>query len=386
VTDALFDIGVTAVVGMQGDVADEFAALFASTFYLKLADGKPVDVAVAEARRLAGAKNQSYSSFDAAMPALTCVAIPDSVLPTHDVNPPRELEAFVDRSVERREFRKSVDPIRQRNALTGSSVLGVPGSLLVVHGPKGAGKSGLVQWCLQHCYARDKNRIVRYVDLSRDVVAPGKKNFLDVLRHIRDGEQRPLRAGLPEEAFWRFNMELNALLANHPLPPPGLVEPTPDRGLRLPAESPIENLVAHIFQSFRAALVKAAGGHPLIIALDHLEAGAVPEFFRKQVREHLLQPVADDPNGIIRIIIVASNAEMQTHGIADLTGRQNIELQMFGADQFYELAMDYCSQNRLDETKAETMVKAIRELHIKQSWSPSVFPIVRKYVTGVEIV
>lgn len=57
VAQSLIQQGLSAVVAMQFDITDSAAAVFAHEFYLALADGYPVDAALAEARRAIYAVN-----------------------------------------------------------------------------------------------------------------------------------------------------------------------------------------------------------------------------------------------------------------------------------------------------------------------------------------
>src|SRR5205823_5851733 len=49
----LLDSGVPAVIGMQVTVLDDVAVQFARDFYMALADNRPVDAALSDARQLA---------------------------------------------------------------------------------------------------------------------------------------------------------------------------------------------------------------------------------------------------------------------------------------------------------------------------------------------
>ena len=51
VASSLIERGIPAVIGMQFEITDRAAILFGSEFYTALANGMPVDIAVAEARR-----------------------------------------------------------------------------------------------------------------------------------------------------------------------------------------------------------------------------------------------------------------------------------------------------------------------------------------------
>src|SRR5690606_32219751 len=68
----LMSIGIPAVIGMQVSVLDEVAVQFSRDFYEALADNRPVDAALVDARRLQRGKRKGRLRHNADMGIPVC--------------------------------------------------------------------------------------------------------------------------------------------------------------------------------------------------------------------------------------------------------------------------------------------------------------------------
>jgi hypothetical protein len=301
--DAFRACGYLAVIGLQADVDARMAARFSAPLYQQIAEGKPLDVAVAVARStMAQAPGASLDRRDWCLPALTLAVAPDQVLalaaPAPRVNVAAApefagLRAFVDRAPERRELWAADPPDGWAHP---------PRELMAVVGPQRCGKTSLLWHCLRTSALR--GREVRYVNLA----SASRLDFVAALRRIRDGRAgSPLQAPLPQAAFHAFNYDLNHLVRGVSPPPyDPVMGPVLDAGEAL--QPGVEDVIERIFASFRSALREAAGGSPLLIALDHV-VGVEPENFRF-LAANLCLPVAQQTVDSVRLVVALSTEEL----------------------------------------------------------------------------
>lgn len=331
--DAFRALGVPAVLTMQADVKGAPAGEFAGMLYEKLADGEPVDRALAAARIRMRDNTEAMdkdAKRDWATPTLTLSIPPENVLPLraqikcrHEQEISCELFDMVSvlagRRPDRRQFIHSIYPIPPRQP---------DKELIFVLGGKQIGKTWLTLSCLES-YAR-KGHDVRYVE----VAAAGSPKWLDVLLHIQTGDPLKAVAGkhplifrpLDPAAFGEFNYELPYRLRNEKPPDWGGVAAPPPAGLNT---DDLDNLpeatVAEIFKSFRKALVAAAEpDNPLIIVLDkftdaeggvtagHMNKFLLPLLFEKAAAGDL---VARDAAGArsVKLVLVVNEDEWETY-------------------------------------------------------------------------
>lgn len=373
IAQAFLSAGTLGVIATQGDIPGDVAAIFAGKFYRELSHGSALDVATAAAR-VAISDEKGIDTRDWSLPVLTVAARVEQILPQPPADVLREITQFVDRRVEQRHLHKSIDPIGP-----------VPNEshVLLVRGASEVGKSWFVQWCLQTCASRSRN--VRYVDLAEEIRVPGLKDYLEVLRHIRTGEKdKRLRRGLSADATHRFNAELNALLKGNSIPPP--VEPPPavdDDGSPLPSgDDPriAEDMAKQIISAFQSALKREAGGKPLVLAIDHISAGVVPEMFRKFIVEYLIKSIALGQLQPIRVILVLTDGEddLQQLGLSDLPGPpRDVQLQRFRQAEFERLVLDYCRQVNLPPDRAKWYATRYARDMIAGPWEPRWLSFIR---------
>lgn len=306
-TDALFDGGAVAVIGMQGDIKGDAAATFGGELYKALAGEEPVDAAVARARREVFAKvGNVQKNRDWFLPSLTTRVPPEQVLPLACPLPVGErqvvnlrfaslIEGFVDRVEERHRLVEGIDPEPGTD----------PVRLIVLAGTSDTGKTQILHWIRRRCALR--GRRVKYVDFRGDAAA----DFLPALCTIRDTpEDVPSLGAHAAGAFARFNYDLGFLAAGKlPVEPEGalpVVDPAPTAGA-LPDGA--VGLIDRTFQSFRDALGAATAEQPLVLILDHLDGLLRPGFqnalYPQLIRKIVLSGDAPD----LRLVIALSDTD-----------------------------------------------------------------------------
>jgi hypothetical protein len=358
---ALIEHGVPVIVAMQANINGPYAGTFAAGFYQACAEGTEVTQAVCAGREKLRAEQLggTYDARDWALPSLTMNAKVAEQGPFHlftckaapDEDPFRKCLEFEDARwfADFRDLRRSVtrwyyplvpqgDPASTRNAL-------------VIVGESTCGKSHLVKWCLE-TFAFSRPRI-RYIRVNENK----PKNFLDLLRQIRDGEvvdqQDPapyslLHAGLDPQAFRRFNWELNNLLksglkgewvaADHP----GEIKDE-----HAPLQATGENLLSQIFSSFAEALREAAKPRPLLLVFDDFSGQQGERFlpseeFKAMVRG-LFIPLVQSRDGSVKLIFTSTKVDHDYYGLSALPRErvQTLTVQHdFTDDQVYQHARE----------------------------------------------
>ena len=334
VSDAFVDIGVPAVIGMQGDIPITAATTFTRALYGALASGQELDLAVRSARqRLRAGKGRMLRDFG--LPVLHLSRPANAVLSLGHAVPEDErivlertrwndLRAFVDRTAERRRVWRLAEPpcVASPDAATELD-------LLFVAGARGAGKSALVRSCLRTLELAGSN--VGYVGLGGRTVT-----FLDVLRAFRDVlEASPVHGARNADAFRAFNHAVNHLLDGHA--PPALPEgPIADRNVAFPDREPgPPDIIARLFAAFRGSLQATADkDEPLLLALDglsHLEASDVPRLVTELLEQIALRHVPG-----VRMLLVDREPDVIPHTLNAHVSA--LRLTPFDRDEFCDLA------------------------------------------------
>lgn len=372
VASALLKAGTAAVLGMQGDIQGDAAAKFSRAFYAELVKGTPLDRAVALGRmQLMAATSARHRDW--ALPRLELAVAPEQVFPMEspagkalellDDDAFREITTFVDRSRERRQIREGLE---RRNGQAARDVL-------VISGEQQIGKTWILKCCLQGCAARG-HRVV-YVDLKRKAAPP--YTVVDVLRQIR-GPLEPspeiLRPHLYPH-FWRFNEELNHLLRGKEPPEPAAVQPeVVDELEPFEANRAHPDLLRRIFQSFLPALRDAAGGLPLVVALDHLadtEGGVLRSDLQSYLLPSLVLPVAQHLYEPVRLILALRDADFGV--VLPKALVQTLTLKEIPSGDFEALAREYLYLSELDRDAASDFIAATKkrlEREHRTSWAP----------------
>ena len=294
-TDPFLTNGVPAVVTMQGEVHADARARFVRDLYGAIAAGRPIDVAVAQAR----AGMADTRGRDVWLPALTIAGPPDGLLPqrfavTHEQAEHllrgtfAGIESFVDRMQERRLLRRTV--LRHGG-----------GTAVAVVGPPAVGKSALLKWCIG-CGALGGGNVA-YVDcnLGRTL------DFLDVLVLIADAlSASPLHSHANAATFDRFSASVDQVIG--PADPADSGGAGGARQHQRAFRAGSEHGVATIFEAFREALAEAAAGESLTLALDGVEAVAPAHWHTYLVPELLMRAA----NGQLPVhLIVACDSGSQ---------------------------------------------------------------------------
>ena len=325
--------GTAAVVSMQADIAGGAAAEFAGVTYAALAKGEPLDVALAKGRRTV--KGRAGGRRDWCLPSLTVGVDVTEVLPSRLSLSQRDrdrleatpefvdIRAFVDRHVQRR----SVDPMADPAQLE---------DVVIVTGPAKTGKTSMLLWFLEGCAWC--GHAVKYVDLRRDT----KPGFLEALESIQQAETNPpsdLRQALPGD-FARVQQLIAIARAGQPA-----AGATPD--------NPIDSL----FTAFRAALVHAAQGKPLILALDHL-GSMDSDAFRNYLRPYLLEHVAQKSLRPVRLVLTCSDDDYVELRLSRLLPAKMIKVNLFAVAEFSTLYRDYMLCRQVPRAKIPPPIKA----------------------------
>jgi hypothetical protein len=340
-TEAFLDGGAAAVIGMQGDVRGQSAAMFGGGVYQALADGMRIDEAVTRARRdVYAATGVARQGRDWFLPSLTLRVRPEHVLPMTSALSPGQWRQVESRLRSRDGFRVFVDRADQRYRLARwvDADADTDPRLLVLEGESLTGKSSLLHWIRRRCALHGHR--VRYVNFRED----RKLDLVGALCAIRDtDEDPPSRGRAAANAFDRFNYDLGYLADGRlPVePPPGLVphvEPPPVPGSLQPG--PVA-LVDRMLESFRDALGATTVQSPLILILDHLD-GLLQPAFQQELYPGLIRGIAeeDDLPGL-RLIVALTTDQVGSYWPAhDRHLGEWIDVDLCKPDQWMPLAED----------------------------------------------
>jgi hypothetical protein len=266
-----------AAIAMQADVRGEPAALCAGKFYCSLACGKDPDVALQEARTqlLLTYNDQSPAMYT---PVMT-TRVPagqilmrkqfqwteaDHKLWQDGLRPMPKDEAQDDgKSKGKDNWGHFVDQRPRRRDLMGVLLGPKPSAPLLVHGDKQVGKTWLLRWM---AYALALNGMkTLYVEADTGM------DWLEVLRHIRDGTKAPYAPGLSEALRSEFNWKLNHIAAGETPTgtPPAAEMDTAGALVEITANKKVNNgFEGLICDSMAKALRSESEIKPLVLVLD----------------------------------------------------------------------------------------------------------------------
>lgn len=376
-TDAFLDIGTAAVVGMQGDIRGQAAALFGGEFYSALASEESIDTAVTRARTAIYAETgYTDGARDWILPSLTLRVAPERVLAVAAApEDARRVEnqfkewilAFVNRTEERHDLVAKVDPESKDEK---------PAKLLLVVGETEAGKTSLLHWLRRRCALR--GRRVRYVDFGTSE----NLDYLQALYAIRDQkEDVPSLAPGAAAAFDRFNYDLGFFARGY-LPEdrlgdlPQLDEPPRPRTL---GDGPVR-MIERLFLSFRDALSQATADSPMILILDHL--GGIPASdFQKRLYPLLIRDIVDDHVPNLRLVVALTTEQVSTYWPQE-GDEVRVPVKLIERERFEELAGDVVlAMGKPMDNTGQQLVKAVTGyLPDSGLWSPTLLGLVAEIV------
>ncbi|MEO8449265.1 MAG: CHAT domain-containing protein [Gemmatimonadota bacterium] len=318
--------GARAVLGMQADIRGDLAGLFAAEVYRQCALGSSVQAAVSEGRLKVRGPAGGWNYIDWALPALV------STEPDLKLFRPREYPNDVAFTTckEFEDARIFADGREGRRLFMDWQHPRVPPTavqnVLVLTGPPTSGKSHLLKWSMESWAVAGAR--VRYLE----IYGGSGKNFLDILRQIRDGESdgtdptKYLHEGLPPELFRRFNWELNNRIDTGQ---PGEWKPEdhpaviPDKEAP-PKASGEQRLEEPVCASFHAALQEVAKKQQVILVFDRFTGPngerLLPKEDFDQLVAHLFQPIAADADSSIKLVFCMNQAESTDYNLGPLKG------------------------------------------------------------------
>ncbi len=419
---AFLEAQVPAVIANQADVLGDRSGAFAAALYERIAKGDPLDAAVAQARgKTRGSDPNSLDRRNWALPALTLAQRLESVLPVQPRVPaplddwvkscPRfgVVESFVDRADDRLNCQGFCQPPGKTDTSP---------SILIVRGAPSAGKSALVDWCMEACAAQ--GYAVRCVELTE-----AETNWLDVLRKIRDngGETGPnwsptsfLSEPLPARAFDRFNWLLNHYLARSTPPEFGTrphpelpviderarserLELTPEQisslwanylaGLIDAAEQCYSQVLEKlrvpaqraVVEQHQADLHATAGHWPLFLVLDNFSSSSLPWGEFAFLKSRLIEPIGRAAGGLgpsglaaLRLILVMRDGEYRTYGMNEPSLQnlsKEVEVKDLPFQTFQSLAVEFLRCNKVSDDQADSFISLLLKKRVED---PSFIP------------
>ncbi len=380
VASALIEAGVPAVIGMQGDVLGDAAALLSRRIYEQLSDGVPIDAAVSQARLETMQSTAGQDRKDWSLLTFTLACAPPDVLALEAAPPPElsnlaaasdsllKLQGFVGRRRDRREVKQAA---------------GTRSNLLVLAGGKEVGKSDFIKTCLEQ-FALRGSRVV-YVNLATG----GWHDAIGLLRQIRGPktlESQDLLRPQLYPFFADFNEELNALLEGRPVP--GTLLRTAESGVdnekTYRADTAHPDTIDRAFESFARALIASAKGEPLFIVLDHLGGpggGVPPDEFRKYVRPKLVDPVFRKELGPVRLVLALRQEHLADFDLTKLVeGETGRTLMPFAREDWRWLANEYLLVRKLDRSKGASWIAQMDAEMPDEAFTPDTLELLANLV------
>jgi hypothetical protein len=358
VADAFAELGVPAVVAMQGDIEGRAAVAFAAAFFEGLLAGELLDVAVTRGRRRA-ADTVGFAARDFSLPTLTLREPAERIVPKRYAIDAQKLfaveavlpvAAFVDRTKERRRMLAHLAPAEERaDAL-----------LTAVDGDSQVGKTTLVHWALRQLAYRGHD--VAYVDMRTPDETP--RTQVGVLRAIRDAVQR-VRPAPPGDirSFDRWTRDLNHLVEGEPPPPDPVTEAVKDLNHEYNADPSDLEQIFEGFLEVLGAVVK--DGPMLLIALDHLEA-VNPSDLKADLTPSLIQPIVAGRYPRLRLLL----AGLGVQAAFETTVKPGLEVTVpsFPPEDMWVLVTQYLVYHDCWSDERKTLVNALR--NSTQPWKP----------------
>jgi hypothetical protein len=377
--DALFEIGVPAIVGMQGDVEGAAAAAFGGALYRALVNGRSIEAAVAMARN-----EMSYvvpfESRDVWLPTLTLAAAPGHVLPRRYGVSHEECQTIVDAFKEHHgcEIYAFVDRAQPRRTLwrgIGVEPAGPQrGGALAIVGPPKVGKSALAKWCVGAIALRGGN--AAYVPLAGRPTLAAAELLGIVAEALVDSD---LHREANEAAFGEYVDHLDRLQGD---PAPAGGEPWGPRRYQRTLKPGSETIVSDVFQAFKVALDRAAGDQEIVIAID--DPGVVdPAYWDTYVAPLLLAPIAGRTLPV-RLILVAERPVYERLVEPRMRARvPAIVLDTLPPADFVALAKEHLAACGFDTDDLGSLVEDLggRLERTGRRWDGEIFQLLRQLAT-----
>jgi hypothetical protein len=353
--DAFINRGAAAVVTMQGDIPSDGAAEFSRALYGELSRGTAVDVAVAVGRRAVSDHLATQDPGDErswALPCMEVAADPDRILPvrTQQQDEARlrtlsgefaDVASYVDRSAERRLLWRALespgdDPCPQ---------------LVLVTGKEQAGKSAVTLSAMMTLLLRGRD--VVYVDFSKVHGRVRPASWLMMLRQIRHAIWY-WAPDLPEQPRQLFDHELWYLRRYRDPEPWASDEMKCDDGEEFASEGDqYHETVERIFGSFRTMLRKVSAGRPLLVVLDGLSGGFLPDV-QQWIVPHLLEPMVKLDCPSVAWVVVGTEQQLSVLGDRPpLSVAKRVPVQQFKGAELPRLAREYFARENLPVTGEE---------------------------------
>jgi hypothetical protein len=352
VADALVELGVPAVVAMQGPIRDRAAELFAEGFYGALSGGVPLDVAVARGRTavtdVAPANRREF-----ALPALILGGVPERILQLSEAplaerlseGRLRNARIFVDRVPKRRQLWERLRP--DENAAP---------RIVAVTGPERTGKGEFLRWCLG--MASLAGHPVAHVDFSGDDAV----DSVEFLKELADALPCGI-AGIVPDGLQRFSAELAAFDVQR------------QRARLGDAESP--GSPGGLYRRLCELLAGATLDRSLLIGIDGLCKVAIGEWDAYAVK-HLIKPIAQGAAGRVRLIVAVERPERE----ARLRSREfdtgdvlEISLEHFPRDCYLELTSQYLRARGYVRTSFQEELERMFATDIDGAWNTGSFEL-----------
>lgn len=382
IAEALAELGVLAVVSMQGDIPSAASVAFTAAFYESLGHGQAVDAAVSAGRHAVQAETD-LERRDWALPSLTVWARPERILQLRCGASQEDMQALPGiHEFHRVRLLVDRDGLRQVWWRLDHYDRSEPASrVLVVTGERQVGKTDLVHSWLLTCYVR--GRRLTYVNLDDEPY-----RWLRMLRRIRDGRSEsriaPRLADYAPAAFRRWGQTVNRVARGEWSS--AAVNDEDDRGEEFRSVSAVaEEDIDKAFASFRAALLEAAGGEPLIIVLDHL-ARVDKDDFTRYVWPMLVSEVAERRLDPVRLILVLRPEERgKLVPRPPLAGDiEEVPVLGFEPAEFPHLMREYSLRVGSDPDDAERFLAEYAELLAKRgpTWKPDLLAKTHGLIAG----
>lgn len=327
VWDAFLREGVAAVVSTQSEVASAAAARFAQTFYSELVSGRPVDVAVAEARgKLQYATDMGPADWAASV--IDTAAEPSSVLRHtwrleskevllryHEL---RDVPYLVGRSAELRQLHRAVEAPENR--------------LIYVSGDAGVGKTMLVR---SFVLTRVQNAApVVYMTLEGRAWV----GTVDFVQTVAQAAKR----WLGDYAAPLCDAALDALADQVEDPPILLARPAESSGAIDPRYEVLQGL-----------LVALARTEPFVVVLD--DVTRIDD--RGALVNGLLVPAARGGLHGVQMIVVDHREKMRELIDRWVSPQAEIEVRNFARQDAVQLVREYFARRRPDEVASADKTK-----------------------------
>ncbi len=375
VATAFVKQGTLSAISMQGEVSGEIARRAAAAFYQTLGEGKSLERAVTELRASipAGSK-ESY------FPVFTVAHLADTILPERpklddavsrcldDRTGLAQLEDFVDRHEDRR--------ILVRNFLDTGAEDKHRYSAALILGDSLTGKSCFCYWWMRMCLWQN---MPAYYVVPRRTQDLKNTNWLETVHQICEGDNSlgVVSRPLPKEEVRRFYWELEQIIEGKeaPFDPPAknfkpqrrtLLEITTSRGAS-------NDIAVRVLGAFHDALKRIAGkGKLTLIFDDWISKSETGTTDAETLITNLLEPIAADREGPLRVMVVASSSKIKNSGnrlglepsatFEFSPSWHRVKIEEFDLRTIMQLALEYVERYIPDADSCEIEQKTRRPL------------------------